>query len=97
MYNNKPSSILPSASRPYSCSVLEIERKGDYLGDTIQVIPHITEEIKRRIRVVNKNKKHDIKKTNLRASQSPLPCNTSLIRTQIIDLEKKISEISKHF
>ena len=31
-------------------SVLERERRGDYLGKTIQVIPHITDEIKRRIR-----------------------------------------------
>ena len=29
--------------------VLDKERKGDYLGSTIQVIPHITDEIKRRI------------------------------------------------
>ncbi len=31
-------------------SVLAAERRGDYLGKTIQVIPHITDEIKRRIR-----------------------------------------------
>lgn len=30
-------------------SVIERERKGDYLGKTIQVVPHITDEIKRRI------------------------------------------------
>ena len=29
--------------------VLKKERRGDYLGDTVQVIPHITDEIKRRI------------------------------------------------
>ena len=28
--------------------VIDRERKGDYLGDTVQVIPHITDEIKRR-------------------------------------------------
>ena len=28
------------------------ERRGDYLGGTIQVIPHVTDEIKRRIRLV---------------------------------------------
>jgi len=33
-------------------SVLEKERRGDYLGKTVQVIPHITDEIKRRIRAV---------------------------------------------
>ncbi len=33
-------------------SVIEKERRGDYLGKTIQVIPHITEEIQERIRRV---------------------------------------------
>ena len=33
-------------------SVLAAERRGDYLGKTVQVIPHITDEIKRRIRRV---------------------------------------------
>ncbi|NQV96960.1 MAG: CTP synthase [Acidimicrobiaceae bacterium] len=31
-------------------SVLAAERRGDYLGRTVQVIPHVTDEIKRRIR-----------------------------------------------
>ena len=31
-------------------AVLDAERRGDYLGKTVQVIPHITDEIKRRIR-----------------------------------------------
>ena len=32
--------------------VIKNERRGDYLGGTVQVIPHITDEIKRRIRAV---------------------------------------------
>jgi len=32
--------------------VIRKERRGDYLGGTVQVIPHITDEIKRRIRAV---------------------------------------------
>jgi CTP synthase len=32
-------------------SVIERERKGEYLGRTVQVIPHITDEIKRRVHV----------------------------------------------
>jgi len=32
-------------------TVIEKERRGDYLGDTVQVIPHITNEIKRRMRL----------------------------------------------
>ena len=35
--------------------VIGKERRGDYLGGTIQVIPHITNEIKRRIRLVAKS------------------------------------------
>ena len=34
--------------------VIRRERRGDYLGGTIQVIPHITNEIKRRVRMVGK-------------------------------------------
>jgi CTP synthase len=34
--------------------VIQRERRGDYLGGTIQVIPHITNEIKRRVRLVGK-------------------------------------------
>ena len=35
-------------------SVIEKERKGDFLGKTVQVIPHITNEIKRRITILAK-------------------------------------------
>src|SRR5690554_2320642 len=37
-----------SAGRVYT-DVLAKERRGDYLGGTVQVIPHITDEIKRRV------------------------------------------------
>ena len=33
-------------------SVIAAERRGEYLGKTVQVIPHITDEIKRRIRIL---------------------------------------------
>jgi len=36
-------------------SVITKERRGDYLGGTVQVIPHITDEIKNSIRLVSKN------------------------------------------
>ena len=32
-------------------AVIAKERRGEYLGDTVQVIPHITDEIKRRMRL----------------------------------------------
>ncbi|WP_195706622.1 CTP synthase [Paramicrobacterium fandaimingii] len=40
-------------------TVIQKERRGEYLGDTVQVIPHITDEIKRRMR--------------LQATESPKP------------------------
>ncbi|MBO8130293.1 MAG: CTP synthase [Candidatus Marinimicrobia bacterium] len=40
--------------------VIKRERRGDYLGATIQVIPHITDEIKRRIIALSQNKKYDV-------------------------------------
>ena len=41
-------------------SVIEKERRGDYLGKTIQVIPHITNEIKEAVRRVADNDKPDV-------------------------------------
>lgn len=41
-------------------TVIEKERHGDYLGKTVQVIPHITDEIKRRIQLVAEKDKHEI-------------------------------------
>lgn len=41
-------------------SVIEKERRGEYLGRTIQVIPHITDEIQERIRKVAREDKADI-------------------------------------
>ncbi len=35
-------------------TVIEKERKGDFLGKTVQVVPHITNEIKRRIKILAK-------------------------------------------
>ena len=41
-------------------SVIAKERRGDYLGGTVQVVPHITNAIKERIRDVSKNKRYDV-------------------------------------
>ena len=41
-------------------TVLEKERKGDYLGGTIQVVPHITNEIKRCIKLVGRQTQADV-------------------------------------
>jgi len=54
------SSINTTSSGRIYWDVLERERRGDYLGDTIQVIPHITDEIKRCIKAVNVRRKYDV-------------------------------------
>ena len=41
-------------------SVILKERRGDYLGKTVQVIPHVTDEIKNRIRELSDETKYDI-------------------------------------
>ena len=48
-----------TAGQVYS-KVLERERKGEYLGDTVQVIPHVTDEIKNRIYMVNAQNNYDV-------------------------------------
>lgn len=40
--------------------VITKERRGDYLGTTVQVIPHITDEIKRRMKQLGETGKYDI-------------------------------------
>lgn len=40
-------------------TVIERERKGDFLGATVQVIPHITDEIKRRIKLLGQTANFD--------------------------------------
>jgi len=41
-------------------SVINKERRGDYLGKTVQVIPHVTDEIKNRIREISDESKYDV-------------------------------------
>lgn len=40
--------------------VITRERRGDYLGATVQVVPHITDEIKRRMTLLGATKKFDV-------------------------------------
>lgn len=58
-YTNSPLSASSNAtSGQIYKTVIERERRGDYLGKTIQVIPHITDEIKERIRRCSKQKEN---------------------------------------
>jgi len=40
-------------------AVIDKERKGDYLGETVQVIPHITDEIKYRVKLLGNDGTYD--------------------------------------
>ncbi len=41
-------------------SVIDKERRGDFLGKTVQVIPHITDEIKRRVLLLGQTGRYDV-------------------------------------
>jgi CTP synthase len=41
-------------------SVIRKERRGDYLGGTVQVVPHITDEIKQRIQLIAESQDVDV-------------------------------------
>ncbi|MDO9512051.1 MAG: CTP synthase [Bacteroidales bacterium] len=59
-FSNEPTSQANNVTtgRIYQ-SVIEKERRGDYLGSTVQVIPHITDEIKYRIKLLSKVRDYD--------------------------------------
>lgn len=46
-------------------NVINKERKGEYLGKTVQVVPHITDEIKRNMRILGESGEYDIVITEL--------------------------------
>jgi CTP synthase len=49
-------------------SVIRRERRGDYLGGTVQVVPHITDEIKQRIRLIAETSNVDVVITEIGGS-----------------------------
>ncbi|WP_371505040.1 glutamine hydrolyzing CTP synthase [Nitrosopumilus adriaticus] len=53
-----PKSHNITTAQVYS-SVIEAERKGEYLGACVQIIPHVTDEIKNRIRKIAEDEKLD--------------------------------------
>lgn len=58
--HNSPNRFSSMTTGQVYDTVLKKERKGDYLGKTVQIIPHITDEIKRRIRSCALKNKADI-------------------------------------
>jgi CTP synthase len=59
-FSNTPTSQANNVTtgRIYQ-TVIEKERKGEFLGTTVQVIPHITDEIKRRIQLLGETGRFD--------------------------------------
>jgi CTP synthase len=53
--NRNMSRVNNTTSGDIYSSVIAKERKGEYLGKTVQVIPHVTDEIKKRIRKLSRN------------------------------------------
>ena len=60
-YTNSPLAAISNVTtgKVYQ-TVITKERRGDFLGGTVQVIPHITNEIKHQIRQVNRKYKVDV-------------------------------------
>jgi CTP synthase len=63
---NKPTSQANNVTtgRIYQ-SVINKERRGDYLGKTVQIIPHITDEIKRNIKILGRKGRYDFVLTEI--------------------------------
>ena len=59
-FTNQPTTQANNVTtgRIYS-NVIEKERRGDYLGETVQIIPHITDEIKNRIKILGNDGDYD--------------------------------------
>ncbi|MDA3904873.1 MAG: CTP synthase [Bacteroidales bacterium] len=59
-FSNEPTSQANNITtgRIY-LSVIEKERKGEYLGSTVQVIPHITDEIKSSVKLLGRKNQYD--------------------------------------
>jgi CTP synthase len=62
VYTSKANNV--TTGRIYR-TVIDREREGAYLGKTVQIIPHITDEIKRRMMLLGKSGKYDIVITEL--------------------------------
>jgi CTP synthase len=56
---NIPKTHNITTAQIYS-AVIDAERRGEYLGACVQIIPHVTDEIKHRIRAISENEKLDV-------------------------------------
>ena len=87
-FTNQPTSKSNNVTtgRIYK-SVIEKERKGEYLGKTVQVIPHITDEIKRRIQLLAQTKKV------ISGSKEGYDAELALLREKHAETEERIKRL----
>lgn len=68
-------------------NVINKERKGEYLGNTVQIIPHVTEEIKKYIYSANKNLEADISITEIGGTTGDIESQPFLEAIRQVSLE----------
>ncbi|MFC1726200.1 CTP synthase [candidate division KSB1 bacterium] len=91
-----------SMSRKNNCTtgqiyhtVISKERKGKYLGGTVQVIPHITNEIKKRITDFGKSEKYDVVITEIGGTVGDIESLPFLEAIRQFCMERKTAETVK--
>ncbi len=75
-------------------SVLLQERAGDYLGRTVQIIPHITDEIKRRIRAVAERNSPDILISEIGGTVGDIEASPFLEAIRQLRLEEREEQVA---
>src|SRR4051812_34666615 len=64
-------------------SVIRKERRGDYLGGTVQVVPHITDEIKHRVKLIADSQDVDVVITEIGGTVQVVPHITDEIKPRV--------------
>lgn len=77
-------------------SVIDKERKGDYLGKTVQIIPHITDEIKRNIKSLGKTGEFDFVITEIGGTVGDIESTPFLEAVRQLKWEMGKNAISIH-
>jgi CTP synthase len=69
-------------------NVINKERRGDYLGQTVQVIPHITDEIKNRIQILGNTGEYDFVITEIGGTVGDIECTPFLEAIRQVQADK---------
>ena len=74
-------------------NVLQKERRGEYLGETVQIIPHITDEIKRFVYSVGKKAEADVVITEIGGTVGDIESQPFIEAIRQISLENKKEDV----